>query len=353
MGIQGFQDLWLAGTRVYGQRDAVAGVQQPFLDLGIIQEATPAIATTKAEVFDPDGGVRKLADSALTQITEAYNVTCSNMSLRNLALMFQGNDPESFTQAATEVDVQHYANKDELLKIKDSTGTFVFNIANVLGIYDGTRVNAVLSDIIVSSKTIKLATDLSAAAGLQPGKSFIVSTTGLVNPANARTYTVVSIAFSTTTNIVVSETPAADETGITGQAAYVNSGGKVYDDETEWTEYSLARGIVRWASGVPTASGNVQVVYVPTALSGSRIFYPQSIRGQIRGTFWLVIGRSSNGEQTVREFRGNFTPGTFAGVGPAQEFATMSFTLDVIVDLTSTKPAGRMLYFIGSLPTVS
>ncbi len=48
MSLVGSQDYWLTGSRVYFQRDPVAGVVQPIIDWGTIEVVSPTVTPTLA-----------------------------------------------------------------------------------------------------------------------------------------------------------------------------------------------------------------------------------------------------------------------------------------------------------------
>jgi len=121
MAIVVHQDLWLTGSRLYFQRDPVATVVQPHRDLGVIEPANPTLEVEKLVLKDSDGGVKTDITESVTEINETYEITCSNLSPNNLALLFLGNDPTAFTQSASALtDIKHFAHPGELVKLIDA-----------------------------------------------------------------------------------------------------------------------------------------------------------------------------------------------------------------------------------------
>lgn len=362
MTVSGFQDFWVAGSRFIFQRDPVAGVEQPWVDLGIIQPANPSLDVSKVELKDSDGGVRVLADSTVTDLTESYSITCSNMNLENWALLLLGASPTSFTQTATEKPaVSHYVHPGRLLKLKDSdaAGTLLYGLGCIAGVYKGST-TAILKGtgnfIVASTKTIKVVGDQSANAALAVGKCFIVQSAGLTNVLNSRTYTVVSKSYSAPdTSIVVAESPVADEAAAVGQQILTEAtpGTDVIykPDGVDWSIVDLNRGLIKMISGGAFATaGTLKVCFTTATLSGVRLMNPQTA-SQIKGKGVLIYGRGNRTDETVREARISITPDSASVTD--DDYSNMTFTVSVLSDPTSAIPAGRMLAYKGSIPSLS
>lgn len=360
MSVVGFQDFWVAGIRVYVKRDAVEGVPQPEIDLGVIQSSTPTLTPTKLELIDSDGGVRRTVDETVSQIAESYDVVCSNFNRGNLALLFLSTAPAEFTQVATHKRVTTYLHAGHLCKIVDSDAdaTALYKLGAIAGVISAVPDNAgvlstsVLTTIVKSTKTLTIST--GASSDFDAGDKIVVEGTGLANILNARTYTVVSASGSGPVAIVVSEEPAADETAITGSLIYKKDAdsGTVYGQDTDWEVVSLDRGYLRVISGgAIAADGNKVVVFSTAALSGKRLLNPQSSSGEIKGTCRLVWSRNNNRDQDVRECQVSITPN---GMNlSSEDYSNMTLTIKVISDPTADIPAGRLLQFTGTLPTTS
>lgn len=339
----GFQDFWVSGARFYFKRDDVDSVKQPLIDFGVIQSASPSSSFESIKLFDADGGIKRKVDEVVTSVDEAYDITCNNFNMDNLALAFLSTAPEAFTQSATTYTVDHYAHAGRLLKITDSAGTALFSLSAVAGCYTGTVNTRTISGIVASTKTITV----SSAVTMNAGDKIIVSPTGLANVNNASTYTVTANVVAATA-IVVDESFAADETAITGSLIYKN-GGTVYPKSTSGFEIvSLDRGIIRTNS--PIADGSLTVVFATAALSGKRLLKPQAIKGAITGTGWLVYGRQGNADQTVREARLSLTPSSVSIT--ADDFSNFVITASVLSNVDDSA-AGRLIAFKGTLPSSS
>lgn len=356
MSAAGFQDFWVAGSRFYYQRDAVATIEQPWVDLGVIQPANPTLTIEKIELEDSDGGIRSTCAEKVTKIDENYDITCSNLSLSNLALLFLANEPSAFTQLAATTTVAHYAHPGRLVKVKDADGVLLYNI-RILGVVDGTT-TAIVTDTTVTAvtpatKTITLSTDLTTK--VTSGDTIVLAPDGLTDKDKASSYTVASV---TSTTVVVNEDiSGAAETSLTGtKLLYIDQTGSPVDTmlekDTDWNIYSDDRGLLRLVDGGAfSAAGNIRIIYYTNAVSGDRLINPQDIAGEINGTGVLIWGRDNNAKQTVREARISITPSS-ANI-QVEDFSNFVISVRVLSDITSVTPAGRILQFKGDLPNPS
>ena len=111
-GIVGFQETWLAGSRLYFKRDDEGATTYPTLDLGTITQTTPNFEPTVIQARDPDGGRLNLIDEAFTEINESYEVTCLNINTENLNILYYGDGATKLFPTGTGVntDVRHRAS---------------------------------------------------------------------------------------------------------------------------------------------------------------------------------------------------------------------------------------------------
>ena len=360
MAAVGFQDFWVVGSRFYFKRNDVSGVKQPSIDLGVITQCTPTITPTKIELKDTDGGTKRLVDERVTEIVESYDITCANLNLDNLSLILLGTAPTTFTQTAQHKRVTTYCHAGRLVKVIDSdtAGTPLYSLGAIAGILSaqpsaGVFTVGVLTTIVASTKTLTITA--GTASDFDAGDKIVVPGTGLANIANARTYTVVSASGAGPVNIVVSESPAANETAITGELIYKNDTGDtgtVYSQDVDWEVVSTDRGFVRIKEGgTIAADGNLCIVFSTAAVSGKRLVLPQTAGGEIKGTGFLIFGRGGNAEQTVRECSVSITPSStnFS----IDDYSNFVLSVKVITDPTSATPAGRLYQFKGTLPSAS
>ncbi len=132
MGLSGAQDFWIAGSRLYFQRNPESGTNFPLLDMGVIQPANPSFELNEANLQDSDGGILRTVEKTIVSIDEAYEIVTSNFSPEARALFYLSDDPAEFTQAATPVtNVRHTAVVGKLVKLLTAAGVPIFNIASI------------------------------------------------------------------------------------------------------------------------------------------------------------------------------------------------------------------------------
>jgi len=349
VSIVGFQDFWVAGSRFYYQRDPINAVEQPWIDLGVVQPVNPSLEIEKLELEDSDGGVKKTVDERVTKIDETYDITCANLNLDNLSLLFLADPPEAFSQTKELKAIAHTFFPGRLTKIvdNDAAATPLYGISSISGIYNAPATSQVLTVTDITGKTLTVSGG-NAQTELDDGDFLIVHEGDMVNPANARTYTVDGEPPSTTTIDVV-EQPAGDESGVT---ATTRHGAGVFEQDVSWGVYNLERGFVRAIPGapVPPTTGSA-IDFTTKALTGNRLLRPQSFKGEIQGLGILIWGRGNFQEQTVREARISITPSS-ANV-QIDDFSNFVISVKVISDLLAADVAGRLIYFAGNLPTTS
>lgn len=132
-----------------------------------------------------------------------------------------------------------------------------------------------------------------------------------------------------------------------------SSGSTALVEGTDFEVVSLERGLIRMlaSSIVFTAAGPIRVTMVPRAITGERLITPGTESCSLLGTGLLVWGRCGNREQTVREVRVRLkTNGSQFGV---QSYSNFSISMKVLSDPTLPTPRGRLLYWLGDLPSLS
>lgn len=358
MGVVGFQEFLQVGGRAYFKRDAIAGVEQPLIDLGVIQSAKPTVTPTRVELFDPDGGVKRRVDVATPQIDETWELQCSNFNVDNLALMFLSSPPVDFTVAVAHKRVTMNLQAGRLKEMRDSdaAATRLYGLGAVAGVMSaqvsaGVLTVGALTTIVKATKTLTITAGV--AADFDAGDKIIVEGTGLANIGNARTYTVVSASGAGPVNIVVAEEPAADETAIAGNLIYKTDTdtGTIYSQDVDWEIASLDRGMIRVKSGGAIATdGDKVVVFSTAAISGKRRISPQSNAGDVQGKMEIWLGTGNNANQWVREARVSLAPtGSDLQV---DNFSSFTLTASILSAVTQTD-AGTFTKVKGALPSVS
>lgn len=351
------QYLHSLGASFYFKRDTASdGTIYPWANFGIIQEIAPNFSTTPLELRDPFRGLNQLVEQAITQFSEQYTLTLRSFSMWDLQHCYYGEPPENVSHTASEASTTHAARIGGLVAIVDSDGDAVNRpLSQVAGIYfggDGVTTDADdITAIDIATKTITTTTDYSAV--LSDGDLIIIHPTGLADPLNAGTYTVVGTPGTTT--IVVAEDfgGAANESGVTVDLSHgQGSGDGTIMPPDEWSVDSLEDGFVRIATDATitgatvTTNANVTIVYGMKALSGYRLLRPQSAVGVIRGLGKMVL-RGSNG---AVKFQRNATWALLpqSQALPANEYGSWQLQATVISDLAATDVAGTMLQHVGT-----
>lgn len=365
MGKVGFQDFWVAGARVYLQREASDGSEQPTRDLGVVESATPTMGVQKASLKDADGGRKVLVDETTIELTETFEVVLNNLNLENLATFFLSSDPQAFVQAAASKKILHKAYKGDFLKLRDDDAakTWLWGIDKIAGVIKGASLGAsvvntgVIQSITNTAGVVTLLVTGDITADVAANDWIIIAPDALANLENARTVQVASRSVSTNTTVtltaasssgMITETPA----GSAGVLYYKGSGdtGAILVPDVDWKAHQTDRGIVSFpsAGSVLSAGANdVMVVFKTAARDGKFLINPQSLQGEIVGKLALVYGRSGNADQTVREARVQIAPaGTTAG--NPDNYNSLTFTVTVLADTTNAVPAGRLLQFKGT-----
>ncbi len=348
MSIVGFQSFWAVGSRAYFKRDNVGSTEQPWIDLGVLETASPALEAEKIELKDGDGGVRTLVDSAVTEIGEMYDLVCSNLNDRNLALMFLSDPPEAFTQAAALVELSNYCEAGQLTKILDADDVPVFMFSAICGVATSTYASTVdCTAIDASAKEITVDTDLSLV--LADGDTIILCADGgMVDADNAGTYT--CDGAPTATVITVNEDLSADETGITATVIH-DSGSNNFAEADEFEVVSADRGLFKIGATSSLVAGDHTVIANTAAVTGDRLTKPQAQEGEAEGLMVLVWSGGGNAEQTARYARVGLSPSS-ADL-KVDDYSNMTLQAQVISDPNATDEFGGLLHFKGSLPTGS
>lgn len=396
MGVVGFQDFWIPGTRVMIQKEAVPGANpNPLLDIGLITSATPTFTPTVLQLQDSDGGSKALVDEALSENVESYEIITNNMNLQNLAMLFMDDGPELFTQVKSDLLVTHYIHPEHLVKILDASGTPMFNLHSINGVMSNTGafLTHIVTDIVAgATQTVSLAvSDGDKTLDYATGDFFILTGERLDDPLNAGTYTVLSSAFTTFTKITIdtthqytgslnssqasisvgSETFTSDGVGAIfylpgrdweqglnpsvqgGVGGVSGPGSRGYFRITEPDPASLiGRGV-----GLLLAPGNVRISYTLASGGGVappyfRQIRPNTLSAVQRAKVWLYISRENDAFGTVREFDASITPSALT-LGDASEYASMAFNMTVVQDLSSEFPSGRIVYYEGDRQDLS
>ena len=131
-GIVGFQDLWVAGSRFYFQRDDSGSTTYPLLDLGTVNTISPTIEPTVLQLKDGDGGRLNLIDEGFSDINENYDVVIKNLNQENLQFLFLADEPTELADATAVKKQKFHIGAGKLMKLVDTSGDGVYSLTNTL-----------------------------------------------------------------------------------------------------------------------------------------------------------------------------------------------------------------------------
>lgn len=128
MAVVGKQDFWVAGARMWFKRTG----QNAWIDLGVTESMTPNFELENVTLQDSRLGVKKVVLDTVVSFTESYEFTLADFNPSNLALIYNATGTLPYTQSPTPVtDVVHVAALGGLVKILDSSGVPVHNLASI------------------------------------------------------------------------------------------------------------------------------------------------------------------------------------------------------------------------------
>lgn len=371
----GSQDLWVAGSRFFYQRDPydAAGngiiAAQPWVDLGIVETANPTLTPTVSTLKDGVSGVRQLVDTRTIRQIESYAIQTRNLSPRNWSLLLRGRRAETFSQTVqttASTSCTHRFFPGQLVKLQDAVGKDVYALLGVHGVHTTSSVTTgVVTEISHGAgsgpHTIKVTGDLT---GTHPGVgTFVVlKPEGLASgtaQANAGTYEILSKGsfVGGATVLTVREALASTETGLTGSIVYKSgAGGNISAGPRNlvpaWKVQSLTNGIIYAVDGglINTEVDLVIIYSLGNITSGANLVLPQTAVGEVRGRMELFWPRGGYAESSVRRSRVAILPASAEIVVEGDQFSGMTFTVETLTDETATDPDGDLLYFKGGLP---
>jgi len=289
-GVVGFQDLWVAGSRFYFQRNADSTTTYPLLDMGTVNTISPAIEPTVLELKDGDGGRLNLIDQAFSDVNETYEVVTKNLSQENLQFLFLADPPESMTQA-TSIGVQAIQiGPGKLMKVKDAAGKGVYQIGTT-----------------TFRKYSSASANVSSAAALVA-----------FNGSNS----------ATADYEVISTTRGLVRFFSTGSGSLAN--GNFVGPSTDQGE------------------GTALTTY---GANNTRLLKPQSLGAPVRGKGFVIFSRNNNDRQSVREFDCSILPSS--ANFQIEDFSEFTLSVSVLSDVSQTETAGRYIFYKGDEPTVT
>ena len=293
-GIVGFQDLWVAGSRFYFQRDTSGNTTYPLLDLGTVNTISPTIEPTVLQLKDGDGGRLNLIDEGFSDINENYDVVIKNLNQENLQFLFLADAPTELTDPAGVKIQKIHTGPGKLMKLLDASGN---------GIYD---------------------LDTDSFTGSNGG--FL----GTYDSAGATSQTSVLEQFDGTNSGTADYEVVSKERGLI----------RFYDGGTN----SISGMYAGLESG--TTIGSIINGYTA---GNSRLLKPQSLSSPVRGKGYIVFSRSNNTQQSVREFSCTVLPSS--ANFQVEDFSEFTLNVSVLSDIQADNIAGRYMYIKGDEPT--
>ena len=355
----GFQQLWVAGSRMYFQRDPVGGVVQPWVDMGVMDVVSPGFEVEEITCEDPDGGTRVPIDTQITSLAESYEATFKNLNQDNLALVFLANPAAAIGQTADALFIKHRAQSGRLVKLIDADydlavdpGEPIFNVTSIAGVADGNTTSGAGSQPVAKQSVDSIASQVITIAGvdltaeLKSGDKIVLC--GLDVPADDGVYTLSADAVLNVSDTEITVTETITDQGSAGGFMRPTT----LIEDVDWEVVDLERGIIRMVDGGNlTADSDIHVCITPVALTGARRLLPLTLTGQLRGKAIVVWGRNRNSQQSARVCEVSVTPGT--PNFQVEDYSTITLNFTVVADISADEPAGRLDYFLGDLPNLS
>ncbi len=315
-GIVGFQDLWVAGSRFYFQRDTAGSTTYPLLDLGTVNTISPTIEPNVLQLKDGDGGRLNLIDEGFSDINENYDVVIKNLNQENLQFLFLADPPSALTGPTTLKRQKYHIGPGQLMKLMDDTGKGLYALDEAAIFKTG------------SANKGFLGTYSHATVGSAGFKSMVSKLTQFNGTNSAiADYEIVSrdrglVRFFTNGGLA---DPAALYVGL---AASATSSGSAA------------------AAGIALSAVLDSTIY---AAGNTRELKPQSLSSPVRGRGYIVFSRSNNAQQSVREFSCTVLPSS--ANFQVEDFSEFTLNVSVLSDIQADNIAGRYMYVKGDEPT--
>lgn len=285
-GIVGFQETWLVGSRLYFKRDDEGTTEYPTLDLGTITQTTPNFEPTIIQARDPDGGRLNLIDEGFTEINESYEVTCLNINMENLNILYYGNGVENLFPI-----VGQYTNSNVSHNIEIGPGKLV----------------KLFSSILATGET-----ELKAAYNINTDPSTF---TAKKNTSGGATLT-----------------------------KYDGTNAATADYEI----VSFTRGLVRFFSTGTNSltESDVAVISFKEDTNGpDRLVKPQTSTAPLKGKAYIVFSRNNNTRQSVREC--DVSLQVNSANFQIEDYSSVIFNVAVLTDIQNDDVAGRYIHITG------
>jgi hypothetical protein len=151
------QQLIVTGSILHLARvDPITALVGAARDVGTITVLNPNTAVQDINLFDSRGGTRIRIARRVTEFTETYEVTCSNMTPDNLAYVFGADAVTTYTQSATPLTgVAHTGWAESVLWLHDASGNYLYDIASVENVKVGATTLVAGTDYVADPTMLK------------------------------------------------------------------------------------------------------------------------------------------------------------------------------------------------------
>jgi hypothetical protein len=158
MSLENGQQLITTGSVLHLARiDPTTGIVGPARDVGTVQVLNPNVSSTSIRLFDSRGGKRVLIAERNTEFSETYEITCSNITPENLALLFGASSVSEYTQAATPLTgIDHTVYPNSVVHLHDASGNYMYDIASIQQVKVGGTTLTAGTDYIVDANNLKM-----------------------------------------------------------------------------------------------------------------------------------------------------------------------------------------------------
>jgi len=311
-GIVGFQDLWVAGSRFYFQRDTAGSTTSPLLDLGTVNTISPTIEPNVLQLKDGDGGRLNLIDEGFSDINENYDVVIKNLNQENLQFLFLADPPSALTGPTTLKRQKYHIGPGQLMKLLDDTGKGLYAIDEGAAYKTGSANKGFLG-------TYSHATLASANYGSQVSRL---------------------TQFNGTNSAIADYEIVSRERGL---VRFFTNGG-LADPGVLYV--GLGASAASNGANIPLSDVLDSSIY---AAGNTRELKPQSLSSPVRGRGYIVFSRSNNAQQSVREFSCTVLPSS--ANFQVEDFSEFTLNVSVLSDIQADNIAGRYMYVKGDEPT--
>lgn len=152
------QQLIVTGNILHLARvDPITGLVNAARDVGTVQVLNPNTGVQDINLFDSRGGTRNRIARRVTEFSETYEVTCSNMTPDNLAYVFGADAATTYTQSATPLtSIAHTGWAESVVWLHDASGNYLYDIASVESVKVGATTLVAGTDYVADAVNLKM-----------------------------------------------------------------------------------------------------------------------------------------------------------------------------------------------------